>query len=109
MAPFVDLFVVWNMDHAIAFGRNDSLGVLLSEGFAQVICIECLVREHGIKRQTFDQSVNANNLAALAWKQFKADKISQGIGERENLCGQSAFRAPNGLIESPPFAPLAFW
>jgi hypothetical protein len=45
----------------------------------------------------------------LAGKQFEPNEISQGIGEGQNFGGQSAFRASNGLIESPPFAPLAFW
>jgi hypothetical protein len=41
--------------------------------------------------------------------QHKAHQIAQRIDHGHNLGGQSAFRAPDGLILSPPLAPVAFW
>jgi hypothetical protein len=44
----------------------------------------------------------------LTGQQAEADQIAKGVHQGQNLGGQSAFRASDGLIESPPFAPLAF-
>lgn len=93
----------------IALGRNDGFGLPGIEFVAQVIGIESFISEHGIKVQPLDQIVYAGDLAALAGEKLEADKVSQGVGQGQNLGGQPAFRAAYGLMLSPPFAPLAFW
>ncbi len=109
MAPFVNLLIVGDMDFPIALCRNDSRCTAFLQGLTQTVGIERLVAHQGIEGEAIDQIRDADDLAALAGKQFETNEIAQGIGERKNLGRQSAFRAPNGLIESPPFAPLAFW
>ena len=74
-----------------------------------MIGIECFVGHQGTEREAINQVRRTDDLATLAGKQFETNEITQGVGERKNFGRQSAFRAPNGLIESPPFAPLAFW
>jgi hypothetical protein len=44
----------------------------------------------------------------LARRQDEAHQIAQGIDHGHNLGRQAAARAADGLILSPPFAPLAF-
>ena len=46
---------------------------------------------------------------ALAGQEDEANQIAQGINQGDDLGGQTAARPPDGLILSPPFAPLAFW
>ena len=79
-----------NMNQAVTLCGDDRGSVALFEVVPQVIGIECLVCHQGLERQAFNQIVNTDNLTALAWKQFEADQIAQGVGERENFRGQSA-------------------
>ena len=109
MAPFVSLLIVRDMDFPISLCRNDSRRTAFKQGLAQVIGVECLVGHQCIEGEAVNQIRHTDDLTALAGKQFEPKEISQGIGEGQNFGGQSAFRASNGLIESPPFAPLAFW
>ena len=109
MAPFVSLLIVWNMVFPIALCRNDCCGTAFMQGLAQMISIKCLVGHQSAKGEAVNQIRDTDDLAALAGKQFETNEIAQGIGERKNFGRQAAFGAPNGLIESPPFAPLAFW
>ena len=109
MAPFVNLLIVRDRDYPIALCRNDSRRTAFPQGLTQTIGIESLVGHQGIEREAIDQIRYTDDLTALAGKQFETNEIAQGIGEGQNFGRQSAFRAPNGLIESPPFAPLAFW
>src|ERR1700745_3055312 len=48
-------------------------------------------------------------IMALGGQQHKAHQVSQRVHQRDDFGRQSAARAPDGLILSPPFAPLAFW
>ena len=52
---------------------------------------------------------DAERIMALAGQQHKAHQVSQRVHQRDDFGRQSAARAPDGLILSPPFAPLAFW
>jgi hypothetical protein len=45
----------------------------------------------------------------LAWHQDKAHQVAKCIDQRHDFGCQAAFRAPDGLILSPPLAPVAFW
>jgi hypothetical protein len=46
---------------------------------------------------------------ALAGKQHEPDQASQCIHQGDDLGGQASSRSADGLILSPPLAPLAFW
>jgi hypothetical protein len=46
---------------------------------------------------------------ALARQEHEAHEVSQRIDQRDDLGRQPAARATDGLMVSPPFAPLAFW
>ena len=48
---------------------------------------------------------DAHRVKAVAGQKFKAHKISQRVGQRENFGRHAAFGAANGLALSPPFAP----
>jgi hypothetical protein len=42
----------------------------------------------------------------LAWQKNEAHQVAQGINQRSDLGRQTAARAANCLIESPPLAPV---
>lgn len=68
-----------------------AVAVAVFEVFTQMIGIEGLVGPHGIKLQAVNQIRHPDNLTALAWERLEANEVAQGVGERQNLCGQSAF------------------
>ena len=55
----------------------------------------------------FDQGRHANKVVALAGQQDKADQVAQRVHQGDDLGGQAAARAPDRLVDSPPFAPVA--
>jgi hypothetical protein len=46
---------------------------------------------------------------SLTGQKYEVDQVTERVDQSNDLGGQSAARAPDGLILSPPFAPLAFW
>jgi hypothetical protein len=44
----------------------------------------------------------------LARQQDEVDQVAERIDQRDDLRGQPAARAPDGLVLRPPFAPVAF-
>src|ERR671916_3411782 len=46
---------------------------------------------------------------ALARQQHEAHEVAERIDQSDDLGGQAAAGAADGLIPGPPFAPLAFW
>ena len=109
MSPFVHLFVVGNVCDTICFRWDDGLRALVTQYLPQMVCIKSLVAPKRSKLQSFNQIGHANNLASLSGKQGETDQIAQGIDQSEYFGGQAAFGPPDGVILSPPFAPLAFW
>ena len=49
------------------------------------------------------------HVMALTGQQHETDQASQGIHQGDDLGCQAPSRSPDGLILSPPLAPLAFW
>ena len=45
----------------------------------------------------------------LAGQQHEVHQVAERVGEGDDLGGQSATRAPDGLALGPPLAPLALW
>jgi hypothetical protein len=43
---------------------------------------------------------------ALAWQKNEAGEIAERVDKRHDLGGQAAARLADGLILSPPFAPV---
>ena len=108
MPPFIDFLVVRDVYFAISFGGNDRLCAALMQGVAQIIGVKGLIAEKSVKGQVVNQRRHTDDFAALTGQQAEADQIAKGVYQGQNLGGQSAFRASDGLIESLPFAPLAF-
>ena len=65
--------------------------------------------QEGVEGQPLDKLRHTGNFAALTWKQRKAHQVAKRVRQGQHLRRQPAFRAPDRLISSPPFAPLVFW
>ena len=105
MSPLIHLGVVRDRRFAIGFGRNDRDGAAFLQLLTQGVVVERLVGEEGVKIDAGDQRLNADAVVTLAGQQDEAREIAQRIDERDELGGQPAAGAANGLILSPPFAP----
>jgi hypothetical protein len=52
------------------------------------------------------ESVEAGDVVPLAWQEHEADQIAERIDDHSDLRRQAAARFTDGLILSPPFAPV---
>jgi hypothetical protein len=51
-------------------------------------------------------ATKAGDVVPLAWQEHEADQIAERIYDDRDLRGQAAARFADGLILSPPFAPV---
>ena len=105
MPPLIHLGVVRDRRFAVGLGRNDGDRATVFERRAQGVVVERLVGKEGIEIDASDKRVDADAVVTLARQKDKARQIAQRVDERDDLGGQPAARAANGLILSPPFAP----
>jgi hypothetical protein len=52
------------------------------------------------------ESVKAGDVVPLAWQEHEADQIAERIYDDRDFRRQAAARFADGLILSPPFAPV---
>src|SRR5215217_6501917 len=71
----------------------------------QGIAVECRVTDQRAECDPVDERRHANRVEALPWQEHKAHEVAERVRERQDLGGQAAFGAANGLARSPPFAP----
>jgi hypothetical protein len=74
----------------------------------QLVVVKGLVAEESAERQTLNQRCNTFAVVPLTRQQDKVDQVPQCIDQGDDLGRQAAARAPNSLVLSPPFAPVAF-
>jgi hypothetical protein len=87
--------------------RDDGERAPLVEFGAQGIVVERLVANERRELDVCDQRLDADAVVTLSGKKNEADQVAQSICERHDFRGQAAARSADGLIESPPFAPVA--
>ena len=84
-----------------------STGVIDSELPLSAIRRRSGVTYEGLERR--HEHIEAGDVVTLARQQHEAHQIAECIDERCNLCRQAAARLADGLILSPPFAPVPCW
>lgn len=107
--PLVGMFVVVARNLSVCLGRDDRLCSACIKLGEQPIGVECLVGQQRIEIHAFDQRRDAFHVMRLPGQKKKIKQVPQGVDERHDLGRQSAPRASDGLMLSPPFEPLAFW
>ena len=105
MAPFILLVVVFAVSQRPFAQRDDRLNPMVCQSPTQGLGVERLVTNEGLARDPLHKLVDRFDVMTLAGQQDKAHQVSQSIYQRRDLARQTAARAPDCLIESPPLAP----
>lgn len=87
--------------------RNDGLGTLLCDGLANVVGVIGGIGDDKLGRGTIEQATGLRSVAGLAGCEEEADRAAEPSDGEMDFGGQTAARTSDGLILSPPFAPLA--
>jgi len=106
MSPFVHLDVVRNGGFAIRFRGYDGNRTAFVQSGAQLVVVEGFLGDKRRQVDILDQRLSADAVMALTGQEHKASEITERIDERHNLGRQPAARVADGLIVSPPFAPV---
>lgn len=105
--PLVDFGIVGNDRLSIGLRRDDGERASLVQLSANGANVERLVGEKRREIDACNQRLYADAVMTLAKKEGKAHQVAQRIDERHHLGSQAAARFADGLILSPPFAPVA--
>ena len=100
--------IMGNGRFSIGLRRNDSLRSTAARLVADRVIVEGLVAQQRLEGQAVKEFRYPDAVVALSRQQHEAHQVAQRIDQRQNLRGQAAFRPADGLMASPPFAPLAF-
>jgi len=106
LAPLVFFSVMLGISAGSLAERNDRLHVVGAQSFAQPAGIKSLVADQGQAMDAGHESVKAGDVVPLAWQEHEADQIAERIDDDRDLRRQAAARFADGLILSPPFAPV---
>ena len=85
--------------------RNYDLRTALIEFGDDGVAVEGLVGDQGAELDALEQRRDPDRVEALPRQQHEAHEIAERIGEGQDFGGHAAFRAPDRLALSPPFAP----
>src|SRR3954463_16590697 len=85
-------------------GDHD-LGAALIQVRDDVIAVERRVADQRPKGEPVDERRHADRVEPLPWQEHEAHEVAERVGEGQDLGGQAAFGAADGLAQSPPFAP----
>ena len=104
--PLVFFSVMLGISAGPLAERNDGLHVVGAQSFAQPAGIKSLIADQGQAIDAGHESVEAGDVVPLAWQEHEADQIAERIDDHRDLRRQAAARFADGLILSPPFAPV---
>ncbi len=80
----------------------DGEGAAIVEFGPDPVDIEGLVRQEGLEVDVHDEGLDTDTILALAGQQDEARKIAERVNQGHDLGRQTAARAPDSLILSPP-------
>src|SRR3954447_4628301 len=84
---------------------DHDLGAALVQVRDNVIAVERRVGDQRPKGEPVNERRHAHRVEPLPRQKHEAHEIAERVGEGQDLGGQAAFGAANGLAQSPPFAP----
>src|SRR5215213_8552185 len=109
MAPSIGVAIEVEAGLAVRLGRDHGDGAAGVEFGPEPVDVEGPVAEQGAEGDTLDQGRHADGVVALARQQHEAHQVAQRVHQGDDLGGQAATGAADGLMPSPPLAPLALW
>src|SRR3954454_4484416 len=109
VAPAVHLAVEADGGLAVGLGRDHRGGTTIVKLRSEPVGVERFVAKQSAEDDTLDQRRYTDGVVTLTGQQDEAHQSAEGINQGDNLGGQPAARAADGLAPGPPLAPLAFW
>jgi hypothetical protein len=106
MTPLVHVEVARDALGTIGLGRNDGTSAACIEFGTNGVAVESLVRDERADLDAGDQGFDTNGVMPLTRQQHKARQIAERIDQSDDFGRQPAAGAADGLILSPPFAPV---
>jgi hypothetical protein len=106
MTPLVLFSIMRGVSSGPFAQRNDRFDVPASQTLAQPVGVERLVADEGQAGDAGHENIEAGDVVTLTRQEHEANQIAERIDERCNLGRQAAARLADGLILSPPFAPV---
>jgi len=89
-------------------GRYHGLDAALRQPVSQAVGIVSSVGQQASgRRDCWQQIACGRQVMAIAWCDQERHRAAAILGQRVDFCGASAARAPDCLLEVPPFAPAA--
>lgn len=107
--PLINVFIVVTQELPVRFGWDDRAGAAHIEFCEQPIRIERFISQESIEGNAIDERFDALHVVSLTGQENEVGQVSERVDQSNDLGGQTAARATDGLILSPPLAPLAFW
>ena len=105
MPPFVSFLVELCRELSVGFRRYDRGYAAIQQVIAQPIRIKGPICQQMPGGQVADQRVGLAQVMGLPGHQAEIDEVAERIRQGQYLRCYAAARAPNGLAQSPPFAP----
>jgi len=106
--PAIDFIIIFPLHNSVRFWRDHGSCTAFAQLFKQPIGVKRLVSQQRSERNASDQRSHPLHIVGLPRQQQELYKITKRVHQCHDFGGQPAARAPNGLILSPPFAPVAF-
>ncbi len=108
MAPLVHVGIVVPLNFSVRFGRDDSGCATLIKVLQEPVGVEGFVGQQRPKGSPLDQRSDPLHVVCLSRQKQKPEQVTERIDQGHDLGRQSAARASDSLVLSPPFAPEAF-
>lgn len=107
MALRVEVGIERMFKRARGIVRNDSCGSFVGNGIADVICIIGRVGNHELGGLAVEKCRGLWSVTSMASRENESYRTAKSSHGQMNFGAQAAARTSDGLILSPPFAPLA--
>ena len=106
VAPTIHREIACDGGPAIGLGRDHGDRAAFVELLAEPIVVKALVADQRVDLDPVEQRRGANAVMPLSGQQHEAGKVAKSVDQGDDLGRQAAARAADGLILSPPFAPV---
>src|SRR5258708_7416237 len=103
------MLVEWVLLCARGIVGNDGEGALVGDHLAEMVGVIGGVGHDDLGGKAVGQGAGLWGIAFLAGREDEPHRASQTTDSQMDLGAQATARAPDGLILSPLFAPLACW
>ena len=106
VAPFVHFPVIQDCSSSTGIGRDNGQRASLVQLRPEPVTVKGLIADQRLQGDASNQRCRTDTVVPLARQQNEAHEIAERIDQRDDFRRQIAARLADGLIFSPPFAPV---